>query len=139
MVYTRLATPADAAELARLMQLFDNPPRSPQQQAELMRNAPHERAILAEWDGAIVGFLCISFTSMIAQPQPFASINDLFVEVAYRRRGIAKALMQHAEHIAREMGASGLCLFTGFNNIEAQALYRAFGFSDWALAMKRIF
>ena len=139
MVYTRLATSADAAELARLMQLFDNPPRSPQQQAELMHNAPHERAILAEWDGAIVGFLCISFTHMIAQPQPFANISDLFVEMVYRRRGIAKALVQHAECLAHELGASGLWLITGFNNVEAQALYRSFGFTDWALAMKRVF
>jgi ribosomal protein S18 acetylase RimI-like enzyme len=76
---------------------------------------------------------------MIAQPQPFANISDLFVEMVYRRRGIAKALVQHAECLAHELGASGLWLITGFNNVEAQALYRSFGFKDWALAMKRVF
>ncbi|MCW1968116.1 MAG: GNAT family N-acetyltransferase [Anaerolineae bacterium] len=139
MLHTRLATPDDAAELARLMLLFDNPPRTPEQQAELMRNAPHEYPILGLWDGAVVSFLCMSFVSMVAQPNPFAIINDLFVEPAYRRRGLARALMQHAERLAHDLGASGLCLITGFKNIEAQALYRSFGFQDWALAMKREF
>lgn len=139
MIHTRLATPDDAAELARLMLLFDNPPRTPAQQAELMRNAPHEHTILGLWDDAVVSFLCMSFVSMVAQPNPFAIINDLFVEPAYRRRGLARALMQHAERLAHDLGASGLCLITGFKNTEAQALYHSFGFQDWALAMKREF
>ncbi len=136
----RLATDADAAELARLMVAFDNPPRTPEQQRALMhRAAAHERAFVAELDGRLIAFLCLKFAPMISQPAPFAEVTDLFVEERYRRRGIARALMHAAEQSAREQGASGMWLITGFKNEDAQNLYRSIGFLDWSLAMKRVF
>ena len=57
-------------------------------------------------------------------------LNDLFVEPAARRGGVARALLQAAAAFAREDGAAGLSLETGRDNAAARALYRAAGWNE---------
>ena len=57
-------------------------------------------------------------------------LNDLFVEPAARRGGVARALLQAAAAFAREDGAAGLSLETGRDNAAARALYRAAGWHE---------
>ncbi len=52
-------------------------------------------------------------------------LNDLFVDSAFRRTGVAKVLMQRAEQRARDTGAAGLTLSTAVDNVSAQQLYQS--------------
>jgi len=55
-------------------------------------------------------------------------LNDLFVEGAKRRTGIAERLVIEAVHFARETGAVRVVLETATDNFQAQKLYDKLGF-----------
>ena len=136
----RLATETDAAELARLNGLFNGATLTPAEQAEHLRAAARtERALLAWVDGRAVGFTCLRFARLITTALPYAEVTELFVEEAFRRRGIARALLTEAETLARALGAPGVILFTGLKNASAQAFYRAVGYHDYAITMRKVF
>ena len=54
-------------------------------------------------------------------------LNDLFVESAVRKQGVAERLMQHAEQFAYDTGSRGLFLRTATDNHPAQRLYEKCG------------
>lgn len=85
--------------------------------------------ILALLDEGPVAFcqLYPSFTS-VGLARTFI-LNDLFVAEEARKRGIARALLDHAAAWARKEGAVRLTLSTAHDNQPAQALYRDRG---WA-------
>lgn len=55
-------------------------------------------------------------------------LNDLFVRMPFRQRGIAAALLRRAISFARETGQKKVVLSTGFDNHKAQRLYEREGF-----------
>ncbi|MDQ1528267.1 MAG: hypothetical protein QOH77_57 [Actinomycetota bacterium] len=55
-------------------------------------------------------------------------VKRVFVDPAYRGRGISKLLMRELERIARELGARSLILQTGNLQIEAITLYEKLGY-----------
>jgi ribosomal protein S18 acetylase RimI-like enzyme len=55
-------------------------------------------------------------------------LYDLFVRPEARRQGVAQALMNRAERLARETGAVEINLSTATDNIQAQALYESLGY-----------
>ena len=68
---------------------------------------------------------------------PHAELTELFVQEAYRRRGIGRALIAPAERLACEGGATELLVLTSLTNYEAQSLYHAMGYEDDDLAMSK--
>ena len=82
---------------------------------------------LAEAGGKVVGFtqLFPSFSSVRAGRAWV--LNDLYVDIAARRLGVARALLQAAADFARADGAIRLELETDHDNRSAQALYRHMG------------
>jgi ribosomal protein S18 acetylase RimI-like enzyme len=57
-------------------------------------------------------------------------VDALAVSEKWRRRGIARMLLDHAAEEARMRGLSGLALDTGLHNDGARALYQACGFRE---------
>lgn len=57
-------------------------------------------------------------------------LNDLYVDAAARRNGVARALLDAAAAFAREDGAAGICLETTRDNAAARALYRDAGWHE---------
>ncbi|MCH5585341.1 GNAT family N-acetyltransferase [Shimazuella sp. AN120528] len=55
-------------------------------------------------------------------------LNDLYVEVSARKRGIARQLMARAIDYASETGAKGLILETAVTNHQAKRLYESIGY-----------
>ena len=86
---------------------------------------------LAEVGGKVVGFtqLYPSFSSVRAG-RAFV-LNDLYVDIAARRLGVARALLQAAADFARADGAIRLELETDPDNRSAQALYRHMGWEPY--------
>ena len=66
--------------------------------------------------------------SPVFYPEPYAELTELFVEEAYRRLGVGRALVAYAEQLARQSGAGELFILTGADNLPAQAFYRALGY-----------
>ena len=134
----RQATPGDAAAVARLNEDF-NEVRTDvaTMAARIAQCLLTERILLAELDGLAVGFLSLWLFPVICAPDPYAEVAELFVEEAYRRRGIGRALLEEAIEIARSEGAAELKVVTGFRNTAAQQLYYAVGFHNLALQLCR--
>lgn len=55
-------------------------------------------------------------------------LNDLFVKLESRKKGIARKLINRCKQLAIESHASGLLLETGKNNLEGNVLYPTEGF-----------
>ncbi|MEZ4670445.1 MAG: GNAT family N-acetyltransferase [Anaerolineae bacterium] len=139
-IYTRLATIADAAELARLNFLFNRFDDIPEVIATRMSDPRRmETPIVAEIDGCVVGFCAVHIVPSIFYPTPRAEVTEMYVEESFRRRGVGRALMAHAEQFALENGAADLLVLTDFYNHEAQGLYRAMGFKNNDIVMIKIF
>ncbi len=137
-IAVRIATPADAPDLARLLEAFNGPTVTPAQAArrlEGMRGV--ETALLAVVAGRPVGFACLRVVPFLSDDAPYAELTELYVERLYRRQGVGRALVAAAEALARERGARELFLLAGLSNGDAQAFYRALGYGDEALAMRK--
>lgn len=84
--------------------------------------------LLAEEDGKSVG-ICLTRVNdkkeMLEAREP--CVDLLYVREAYRRRGIARRLLEETERRARAMGLQTLTLTTDGYNKSAQQLYERFG------------
>lgn len=63
-------------------------------------------------------------------PEGTLYVDALAVEPRFRRRGIARALLAHAEREAAGAGFGGVSLDTGLRNDAARALYAAAGYEE---------
>ena len=136
----RQATPDDATELARMLDLFDNMGATPEQVAARMLACQNVlTTYIGEMDGQPVGFACLRLVPHLQGDEPYAELTDIYVDAPLRRHGVARALIAQVESAARAAGAGGLVIITGFDNESAQAAYRASGYTNWALAMEKRF
>ena len=134
------ATPDDAAELARMLNLFDHMGATPEQVAARMLACQNVlTTVIGELDGRPVGFACLRFIPHLQGDEPYAELTDIYVDAPFRRQGVARALIAHVEATARAAGAGTLVIITGFDNAGAQAAYRASGYANWPLAMEKRF
>jgi ribosomal protein S18 acetylase RimI-like enzyme len=138
----RDATLSDAAALARLIEEFnsDHDPIvvTPEQAAvRLAATAGVETTLVAEVGGQLAGFACLRLVPYMSDDEPYAELTDLFVAAPFRRRGVARALIERAEQLAHDGGAAEVIILTGHDNAAAQALYRSLGYGDYAIALKR--
>jgi len=81
--------------------------------------------LVAEMDGKIVG------TVIGSLERGWGWVQRLAVHPDYRRRGIARRLMQEAEQAHAALGAYRACLLTHRENAAAQALYHGLGYETW--------
>ena len=139
-ITVRQATPDDATDLARLLDLFDRMGATPEQVAARMLACQNVlTTFIGEMDGQPVGFACLRLVPHLQGDEPYAELTDIYVEAPFRRQGVARALIAQVEAAARAAGAREVVLITGFDNGGAQAAYRASGYANWALAMQKRF
>jgi len=92
-------------------------------------SANHSRPAIVALDrdqaaGIVTCF--VGFSTFAARP--LVNVHDLHVTKDYRRRGVARLLLEAVEKKARELGCCKLTLEVQENNHAALALYRGFGF-----------
>jgi len=127
----RVATLADAHILADLNADFNGVQMTPERMAEqMLRCYDVERALIACIDGTAVGFACLRLIPWLCYDPPYAELTELFVREPFRRRGIASALVAHAQRMARAAGAKELRILTGRDNPAARAFYRKLGCTE---------
>jgi GNAT superfamily N-acetyltransferase len=112
MLHIRPAEAADVPVILRLIHGLAEYERAPQSvtatEEDLLRDGfgPHRlfHVVLAEWDGAPVGFAFYFFNYSTWQGRPGLYLEDLFVDPVFRGRGIGKALLVHLAQIAVTRG-----------------------------------
>ena len=95
---------------------------------------------LAEQEGVVLGFVCVLGRvpgDAPDDPDPCAFITDLLVRDGHRRRGVASALLSHAEAYARACGARRLRLGVLARNTGAAVLYERAGYREYIRVMTK--
>jgi ribosomal protein S18 acetylase RimI-like enzyme len=114
----------------------DVPPHS-RAAFEAIAADPRNRLIVAEADGQVAGCLQLTFIpGLTYKGRERALIEGVRVSNAMRGRGLGKAMMEHAIGLARERGCALVQLTTDKRRAEAQAFYRALGFTASHEGMK---
>ncbi len=128
---------ADSKDLSQLSILLNQYRVFYEQSSDVERATAFIKERLENQDSVIItaidgeqmaGFtqLYPSFSSV--SMKPIWILNDLFVIESYRRKNVAKQLMEAAKEHARKTGAIRLSLATQFSNSPAQKLYEAMGY-----------
>lgn len=97
------------------------------------------RVFVAEVDHAVVGFVAVLANVPQEEPDedraPYANVSDLVVRSAYRRRGLGRALLEHAERFAQGAGVGLLRVGVLARNDGARRLYASLGFADYSVQL----
>jgi GNAT superfamily N-acetyltransferase len=99
--------------------------------------------LIAEEDGAALGY-AIVLTNVVEDGSGdevayvYAYVGDLVVARAARRRGIGKLLLEECERRARLAGRDELRINVLAQNEGARAAYRAVGFDDLLVDMRKV-
>ncbi len=134
----RPARPEEAAAVAAMfnaLNSMDGPPPPVAMTAEAVRRdllgaAPRAALLVAELDGALVGFVTGNpvYDSVRAADAFF--LNDLYVAPEARRRGAGRALVAGLAATARRRGARCLWWGVDLGDDEALRFYEALGAED---------
>ena len=89
--------------------------------------APHAHLDLLRFDGTLSGYICYWLAAGELH------ILNVATAPAWRRRGVARHLLQHAMRLANQRQAERALLEVRRGNAAAIALYRAMGFGDDAV------
>jgi ribosomal protein S18 acetylase RimI-like enzyme len=128
----RLATVRDAEQLEILNNEFNGHGETSLEniQAALLHNH-QEFVVVAEVDGTLVGFVCVQLKKSFCYDDYMVEITEVYVNQAYRKRGMASAMISFAEqHCKENYPFHKIELLTGKTNVTAQALYEKLGYQD---------
>jgi len=126
---------ADLEELLPLVRayrvFYEREPEAARERALMERNLCEGRSIvfLARAGDTACGFVQLFETQSTVWLGPSLILEDLYVEPAARRRGVAARLIERSMEYARAIGATGMFLETAAENLAAQAVYERAGWS----------
>jgi len=83
---------------------------------------------LSENDNEVIGFVQLYPLFSSVRMQKLWLLNDLYVKLEHRNKGISKNLIAMSKKLCKETQAAGLMLETGKNNTTGNQLYPATGF-----------
>lgn len=124
--------PSWAAMRHRLWDDFD-PAELDAELAELEASGnPHVTLVAEAEDGRLAGFAEISERSVAegCPSGPAAYLEGIWVEPGFRRRGVARALLEAAEQWARDRGYRHFGSDALLDNEASHAWHRAAGFAE---------
>ena len=136
---TRVATASDAAAISDLLFEFNGEALSPQELAQRMEQAQGlETVFLGELGGVLAGLVVLQTVPTVSAAQDWAEITELYVQPAFRRKGVGKALVEAALAHARHHGCTEVHLLVDPENTPALSFYEAVGFrqDSWALVQE---
>ena len=131
---TILLRPAHATDAEAIATMFTDEgfPAGPSDiVARLERfGTAHARVIVAEHEGALLGFIAIHALPRFEHDDWIVRILALVVDAGARERGVGRALMAEAERVGREVGAAFIELTAGHHRPEARQLYESLGYDS---------
>ncbi|MDB5317400.1 MAG: hypothetical protein JWO24_3244 [Rhodospirillales bacterium] len=125
----RAARPEDAPALLPLVRAMnaDQGDRTELVDAAALLAAPGTMTMLAERDGALVGYATAHPTFETGHAERGFYVGDLFVDPAHRRQGVARGLLAALAAAGLAQGAKHFWLTAKEDNFAAHALYRRLG------------
>ena len=128
-------TPIHGAELAETVRLLEESLRDgepvPSDFAEALGGAVETgelEVLAARAEGRVVGTVVLAFRLSVSAAGLFASIEDLYVSPAARRRGVGRALLEAVEMRCASRGVS--YVEAHVEDEEAAAFYCALGYEE---------
>ncbi|MFT8243778.1 GNAT family N-acetyltransferase [Roseomonas sp. BN140053] len=137
MTAIRRATEADAPALVELVRQLGRQVTEAEVLATLREGDSHP-VLVAEEAGQVLGVVAVHATRMLHRLRPDARITTLVVAEGARGRGLGRQLVDAAALLAERSGCNRLELTTGRDRREAQAFYRALGFTDSSIRFHRM-
>lgn len=133
--------PAETADADAIATLFTDEgyPAGPSDIVARLEHfaSEHARVVVAEHDGALLGFIAIHALPRFEHDDWIVRILALVVDAGARERGVGRALMAEAERIGRELGAAFIELTAGHHRPEARHLYELLGYDSTVTAYLR--
>ena len=104
---------------------------------ESMNDARTIAEIIRTESGETAGYLWVPFHG---EDERFiwAEVQDLYVEEAHRRGGVAAYLMEYAEKSAWDNGAKVIRSGTGCENVKSQGLHRKLGYYQYRMEYEKV-
>ena len=103
-------------------------------------NDPEREIVVAESDGVICGYAVLRHINRLENPfmreRDFLDIDEFGVDEAYRRKGVATAMIGFFRDFARQRGFHRIELNMWEFNQEALAFYEAAGFTTFRRYME---
>jgi len=148
MLSIRLANAADASLMLDFIRHLAEYEREPNAvvatEEDLIRDGfgpePKYRCLIAEWDGVPAGFALFHYNYSTWRGQAGLYLEDLFVLVEMRGKGIGKALLQRLAQIALEENCYGLRWMVLEWNDPALKFYESLGaelLGEWETMLLR--
>lgn len=91
---------------------------------------PWVRVLVAEVDGALVGYAGMVPEAKFHDGRRAMNVHHLFVEEHWRSKGVGRQLLDACQTAAKAEGCENITIGTAPQNIKAQEMYRAYGFED---------
>lgn len=104
---------------------------------------PARHLLVAEVDGRVAGMLDVIIISNLSRDlSPWATFENLAVDPAFRRRGIARGLLLHARDVAVANGCYKAQFVSGMGRKDAHRIYDGIGFDHpvrgWRRYLKEV-
>jgi len=96
--------------------------------SERMQNNESIIYVSSSEKGSLSGFVQLYPQFSSVKMKRMWLLNDLYVKEEFRKKGIARKLINRCKQLAKDSNASGLLLETGKNNLEGNVLYPTEGF-----------
>lgn len=88
--------------------------------------------IVAEEDGKLVSScICVIIPNLTRGVRPYAFIENVVTDKAYRKRGLATACLDYAKEIAKRENCYKMMLLTGSKNPKTLRFYRKAGYNSF--------
>lgn len=94
---------------------------------------------VAESDSGLVGYIAgvIESQASMFRIDTYVSVNEIYVEKAYRRSGIATELGRHLEEHSRALGISWIKMQCLVDNDELKAFFESLSYKTSVVEMRR--
>lgn len=99
----------------------------------------HTRVLVAEADGHVVGYVLgvvVDLVPEMFEHEAGGFLADIYVEEAYRGRGIGRALVENLAAWFKTHGVEHFEWHVAASNVEALAFWRALGGRDLMIRMR---
>jgi len=94
--------------------------------------------IIENESGEIVAYIWVPFWADEESGFFFADVQDLYVEEAFRKSGVASYLMEYAENSARKNGAKVIRSGTGRDNVKSFNLHEKLGYYQYRYEFEKL-
>ncbi|MBQ2326613.1 MAG: GNAT family N-acetyltransferase [Clostridia bacterium] len=97
---------------------------------------PNLYVYAAQQDGRFVGWISLIYLPKVSRVKKgYIYVDELWVQQNHRRQGIARRLMDEADRLKEELGATGVRLYVNTQSDGAKKLYSSCGFGENGTAL----